>query len=56
MSIENFLIEQIESEINSIEYLLNFWKNPTEHQRHILTILIGKSYGYLNTLKELMKR
>lgn len=51
--IQEFLLIQIAIDCNSIQYLLDEWKEPTTpQQRYILTILLGKCYGYLNTLKE----
>lgn len=53
--LEEFLITQIEIDSNSLNYLLPQWKNGTERQKYILSLLLGKCYGYLNTLKELME-
>lgn len=53
--LEEFLINQIEIDSNSLNYLLPNWKDGTEHQKYILSLLLGKCYGYLNTLKELME-
>jgi hypothetical protein len=51
--LEVFLIEQIESEIKTIEGLLITWSKPSHDQLKILGVLLGKAYGYLNTLKQI---
>ena len=55
MTLKDFLITQIEIDSHSIEYLLKSWNPRTHEQQHILSVLLGKCYGYLNTLNEILK-